>query len=648
MPIFSSLLQVKQSRQVRWSAPEKLPLGVWVLIVVMICFGGLLLVRLGDIQLRQGKDWRQLADQNSTFSVIVPAERGILLDRYGQPLVLNRKNYFTLTQPDTVWSSKVPIVRDEALTIMASSSGQAAFSPITFTLGRNYPLGSVLAHSLGYVSQVTREDLQKTPQLPLNELVGRTGLEALVQAQLQGKSGTTIFEVNALGKKLRLIDSTDTQPGETVATTLDPYLSAVAATAMGERRGAVIVFEVQTGAILSLVNLPSFDPNIFQPTLATSSAAAVATLTELNRQRQIQAYLQSQNQVMFNRAISGEYPPGSIFKLVTALAGLSENKITPETAVEDTGILKVGEYSYANWYYTQYGRTEGSIKLERAISRSNDIYFYKAAEALGPTALAAWARRFGLGSPVGIELWGESPGLVPDPAWKEHQTGDRWYLGNTYHFGIGQGDLLVTPLQIAQLVQAIAAQGRLCKLHLLAGTQIECRDLGLTEIQLNAVRGGMIGACSPGGTAFPFFPINQAILAQVSDENRQTQLNAGAVACKTGTAEFGATLNAAGFRPTHGWFVMFADLTSALKTQQPDVIESQSPIVLPETVVKNSWLDHTRWLELVAKQGFPGQIGIVVLVESQIETPFIEGSRDAGPVARAIYDWLVTGKQPSN
>lgn len=626
---------------------ERLPIFVWIFVVAMFSFAALLCVRLVDIQLRQGNNWRELADQNRWFHQVVPAERGVLLDRYGQPLTLNQKRYFKLKEANVVWSAKEPISRTAALDQLVSQSSASAsletnptaFSPITFTLSRVYPYGSTLAHVLGYVGQVTADDLKLNPRLPLAELVGRTGLEAKLNDVVNGRAGSVQYEVNALGQKLRLLAEVPNQPGQSTQTTLDPFIAEVAAKAMGNYTGAVVVFDAQTGAILTTISTPSFDPNTFQANPETATAAA-----ELQRNKRVQSYLTDTKKPLFNRAISGEYPPGSVFKLITALAGLSEGKITPETTVEDTGILKVGTYEYANWYYTQYGRTEGPIQLRRAIARSNDIYFYKAAEAVGPTALAAWARRFGLGQSIGLEVAGEAKGLVPDPVWKEKATGESWYLGNTYHFGIGQGDLLVTPVQIAQVVQAVSARGRLCKLHLLAGQETECHDLGLTLEELGAVRQGMIDACSPGGTAFPFFPVNQTALAQAAAQTETDELRAGAVACKTGTAEFGAVLNAQGHRPTHGWFVMFADLSQSLKTQlaveRPSVTQSATQAA----TLAGRLMDHDLWLEQVRKAGFPNEIGVVVLVESTPELPFVEGSREAGPVAKQIYDWLVGGK----
>jgi len=633
---------------------ESVPASFWLICLGMLGFGVLIVTRLVDLQLVQGQKYLVSSDQNRWFQQQIPAERGNILDRYDQTLTLNLKRYFAPVDPLAVWSPQVAIDRDRALDLMAVPiATQASFlaeknmiSPVNFSLQRGYPLGEALAHILGYVGAVTAEDLLKQSGLSLTELVGRTGLEARFQDQLRGRPGINKFEVNALGQKQRLLSAQSATTGVALKSTLDPYLAAISAQAMGTKTGAVVIFDVETGEVLSIVSNPSFDPNVFQPITDAASQAGI-----LARKNQVANYFQDPKLTMFNRAVAGTYPPGSIFKLVTALGGLAEGKITPETIVEDTGVLKVGDYGYANWYFTQYGRTEGSIALERAIARSNDIYFYKAAEMLGPTLLADWARRFGLGRPTGLEVSGEAKGLVPDPIWKEKQIGERWFLGNTYHFGIGQGDLLVTPVQVAQLVQAVANQGKLCKLHLLAETQVECSDLGLSSQQIKPVISGMIQACSPGGTAFPFFPVNAAALKAAGLDDQagfQEKLLAGAVACKTGTAEIGAA-NEQGHRPTHGWFIMTVRTDQILKPSLEKPLAATDSAILSTNLSgvfrspmlgQPDWQTHSNWLNLVKKVGFPRQIGIVVLVESSPEKIYAEGSADAGPVAKQIYDWM--------
>ncbi len=407
---------------------------------------------------------------------------------------------------------------------------------------------------MGYVGPISKDELLSQPDAKITDLVGRTGLERAFDRILAGTAGSIEVEVTAVGKTTRMLQETPMIPGEVVQTTMDPFLVEVAQKALSEVTGAIVVQDVQTGAILALVSSPTYDPNVF--TQFTKS------LTEQSqRRKQIQEILGDPRKVLFNRAIAGEYPPGSVFKIVTAVAGLESEKITKDTIVTDDGTLKVGDYSYANWYFTQYGRTEGAISLERAIARSNDIFFYKVAEFIGPHTLATWSRNLGLGSQTGIELNGEATGLVPDPEWKERTLGEQWYLGNTYHFGIGQGDVLVTPLQISQLFQTIANSGVRCQPHLTDQKQNSCFSLGIKEENLSPILKGMIEACSTGGTAFPFFAHNEQFESQ---EDPNEAIAKGAAACKTGTAEFGSA-DERGFRKTHGWFSVVVGLPEITK-----------------------------------------------------------------------------------
>jgi penicillin-binding protein 2 len=379
------------------------------------------------------------------------------------------------------------------------------------------------------------------------------------------------FEVNALGKTQRLLSTTAATYGRNLQSTLDAQLSTLAYQAMKGKQGAVVILDAKNGAVLTLLSAPSFDPNLFNDSKL--------------HQKEIRAYLQDERKVFFNRALSGSYPPGSVFKLVTAVAALQESAIDADSQVQDEGVLKVGDFSYANWYYTQYGRVEGAVDLQKALARSNDIFFYKAAEWLGPTKLANYSRMFGLGERSGIEAMSENRGLVPDPAWKEKQRGEPWYLGNTYHFGIGQGDLLVSPLQVASMTQAIANQGVLCQPTLLSEKAVQCRSLALDQDNVDQVIKGMVSACSSGGTAYPIFPLNEKY--------------PNLVACKTGTAEFGAA-DDRGYRPTHAWLTAIVNL-------------------LPEQ------LPH-----------LPRQLIITVLVESDEAKIYREGSQDAAPVVAEI------------
>ena len=567
------------------------------------------IARLIDLQVSSFSIFKAAALENSDFVLSVPATRGVFLDRYGNPLVKNIVRYWQKQNTDALFSKEVAVDESTALAVLATDSAQ-----VRREYTRWYPNHSTGAHVLGYVGPISKDELLLQPEAEITDLVGRIGLERAFNRTLAGKSGSIELEVTAVGKTTRVLKETPMIPGAVVQTTLDPYLMEVAQRAMGEVTGAVIIEDVQTGAILAAISAPTYDPNLFtQFTLTTEDKTL--------RHQRMQALLNDPRKVLFNRAVAGEYPPGSVFKLVTAIAGLESGSLTENTIVKDEGTLKVGDYSYANWYFSQYGRTEGDISLERAIARSNDIYFYKAAEFIGPNTLATWAKNLGLGSPTGIELHGEASGLVPDPEWKERTLHEQWFLGNTYHFGIGQGDVLVTPLQISQLFQTITNKGVRCQPHFTDQNQNTCYSLGIKDENLLPILKGLIAVCSTGGTAFPFFTHNQQF--ELGTDPNEAIL-AGAAACKTGTAEFGSA-DENGHRKTHGWFSVVAGM----------------PKVADSLEAGGDDLVRTAWLQSVREKPLPKSIVITVLVESDDAKPFREGSGDAAPIALKIVEWMV-------
>ncbi len=568
-----------------------------------VCIGFLALaIRLVDLQLVQGSTYRQISEENRFFRKSIPAERGVFFDRFKNPLVFNKPVYYKIDDPSKIFSEESLLTNQEAVEMMVASP--AAVVRRTF---RHYPNAQSLSGVLGYVGAVTKEEIQRHSQLKSDDEVGKIGLEKSLDFQIRGQDGEEVYELNARGLILREISEEPAKAGKNVHLTIDSELNAFVAEQMKAVKGAVVIGNPKTGELLSLVSTPSYDANVLSHPVYSTAEAKVKVQV-------IQNYFSDSNKLFFNRAISGSYPPGSVFKLVTALAGLEQGAFTVDTMVVDEGVLKVNDFEFGNWYYRQYGRVEGAVSVRRALARSNDIFFYKAAEWLGPQKLADSARMFGFGQPTGIELGSEAKGLVPDPAWKEKTIGEPWYLGNTYHFGIGQGDLLVTPLQIFNMTTVFANEGKRCVPHIISTVEgsdekkkIECQELGYSSEYLQAVWEGMVAACSTEGTAFPFFPWN------TDHEGKEK------VACKTGTAEFGAA-NEKGYRNTHGWFTMVGTLVQDEK--------NTSPVSTGSAQIKE-FLDQ-----------YPKEVVITVLVESDEAIPFKEGSRDAAPIAKAIYDWM--------
>lgn len=592
-----------------------------LLFISLLSAFSFLLVRLIDVEILKGEYFFNLAENNRYFTKKSPAERAVFLDRYGNALVKNEKQYFKYLKKDQLYSDKEFLSKDEALSLMATDSAS-----IGYEFNRIYPYKEALSSVLGYLSPVTQEDLEKDPNLIVSNRLGRMGMEQFFDKNLQSKGSVAKFEINALGKTQRLVSMEQQIYGQNIKTTLDPYLSELAYKAMGDKKGAVVVMDASNGEILTLISTPSFDANVFEENFLNNLYKRDSS-ESLSK---IRNYLNDDRQVFFNRSTGGAYPPGSVFKLVTALAALQEKVIDENTTVDDQGTLKVGDFEYANWYFTQYGRVEGVVDVKKALARSNDIFFYKAAEWLGPNKLAEYARLFGFGSITGLQTGQEANGLVPDPKWKEMKRGENWYLGNTYHFGIGQGDVLVTPIQITSMTQAIANHGNLCQSSLLPALKQNCRDLGIDEKNLEIVLSGMLGACSQGGTAYPLFPYNQNRVAGLADQSLSDseKINQGLVACKTGTAEFGAA-DERGYRKTHAW------TTAIVGIDQAKMLASSQDAVVDTTLPK-----RIEWLDLVKKTGFPKKLIITVLVESDLNQIYSEGSQDAAPVIAQILNWM--------
>lgn len=475
--------------------------------------------RLVFLQIIKGGEYKSLADGNRIREELIHAPRGIIYDRNGYPLVRNIPG-FRIRE-----GGKIKIItREEALMFQVKGSQELEIDSL-----REYLYPEVFAHVIGYLGEGNA-----------GNIVGKTGIEQKYNGVLTGVDGKRLIEVDANMQKLRVLGEIKPTPGQDIKTTLSRDLQLAAYEAMKDaEKGALVVTDPRTGEVLALVSKPSFSPNLF--TLGKKGVDVQEILSDINNP-------------LFNRTISGVYPPGSTFKIITAAAALENKVITADTKIEDVGILRIGEFSFPNWYFTQYGKTEGQIDIVKALKRSNDIFFYKIAAMVGLDDLNTMAKKFGLDSILGIDLQGEAAGLFPSSEWKIKNVGDKWYLGDTYHLGIGQGYLLVTPLQMNAWTAVIANGGTLYQPRLVKNypiTQLSNKqslrsnELNpivknqkfLKEETIELIREGMRQACSPGGTGWPLFNFKVS------------------VACKTGTAEFGDSKNR-----THAWFTIFAPI----------------------------------------------------------------------------------------
>jgi penicillin-binding protein 2 len=486
-----------------------------VLIIICILF----FARLVQVQLVEGSVYRNRAENNRIVTRRQAATRGAISDRDGNQLVRNVPSYKRLV-PGTnlVQDQFETITKQQALSLDGKEDEW-----IFLDIDREYIFGKTLSPLLGYVNEVSQEELDDLgPDYVVGDLIGKSGIEKYFEDKLRGNPGNELLETNSSGETQRTIGSNEPTTGQDITLSIDLKLQQTLYDAFEGRTGAAVALKPETGEILSLVRVPSFDPNDISKSLV------------------------EENQPFFNRAVAGAYPPGSIFKPIVMTAGLEEGIIDRDYTVEDTGEIRIDQYRYGNWYYDQYGRTEGQVDLVKALQRSNDIFFYKLGELVGPNNIAKWAQLFGLGTTTNLNFPGEVPGLVPNPEWKRRFTGSNWFLGNTYHYAIGQGDLQVTPIQMALVTAVFANGGRLCDPtieKISQGSQVSCKELGISIETLDTIKEGMIAACQPGGTAFPFFDF-------IADQNLPTDRQ---VACKTGTAQFGDPQDR-----THAWFMIFA------------------------------------------------------------------------------------------
>ncbi|NMB84063.1 hypothetical protein GYA28_02130 [Candidatus Roizmanbacteria bacterium] len=493
------------------------------LFFVLLSFLGLSL-RLFQLTIVKGAYYRQLSEQNRIRELILEAKRGTIIDRKGFIIAEN-------IAPDNKKN-------DER---MASR--------------RIYHLPEAIAHIIGYRQTADANDLKNDPclnKLDLGDKTGKKGVEKLFDCQLRGYHGKKLIEVDAKGKYLKTLSIVMPQEGDKIQLALDLDLQNKTYEMIKDKKAAVVAVKPQTGEILVFASSPSFNPQDFED----------------NNSQKIDQYLTDKNKPLFDRISEAAYPPGSIFKIALAAGALEEKKIDDKTVFEDTGVITAGPAKFGNWYFLQYGKTEGMVDITKAIQRSNDIFFYRVGQLLGPDRIKSWAEEFGYGQPTGFGL-NETEGLLPSTFWKEETLKESWYLGDTYNYAIGQGYTLVTPLQTVAATASVANNGYLCQPQFLKNPKSKCRKLPLSQNTLNLIHKGMVEACAPGGTGWPFFQFGimkkqpslktatqSAVITGLADSGDATAsglFQPISVACKTGTAESHVPSGI-----SHAWFTVYA------------------------------------------------------------------------------------------
>ena len=479
---------------------------------------GLLAGRLYYLQVVNADEYALLADENRINHRLLPPARGRIFDRHGVILARNSPTYrvFVIREqtadvPATLFrlAQLIPLPQQRIVEVLAETRRRRPFVPIVVRedldwtevsriaihapdlpgvsldagLLRSYPAGATMAHVLGYVGPVSERELSGDPLLELPEFrVGKNGVEKAYDEALRGRAGLSRFEVNALGREIKELYREDGEPGQDLTLTIDLDLQRyVHRRLSSEASASAVVLDVHTGDVLALVSVPTFDPSGFINGL---SRDAWRDLTSDPRTP------------LVDKAISGQYPPGSTFKMIVALAALEAGLTGPDHEVLCSGVTHIGHYRFHCW--RRWGH--GQLRLVDALAQSCDVYFYDLAKRVGVDAIARMARRFGLGEKLAIDLPGERPGLVPDRAWKQATRGAPWQLGETLIVGIGQGYMQATPLQLAVMTARIANGGRAVRPRLLrgdpaAGNASEPEPVppvGVSDWSLRFVKQGML------------------------------------------------------------------------------------------------------------------------------------------------------------
>ncbi len=579
------------------------------LIVVLF---GTLTIQLVRMQVFEADEYQQRAENNRLRELQVLPLRGLIYDRNGVPLVQNVANYTAVITPadlpgghkDEVFARlgavlnmpaqeiaqkvreedgnpyeavviKDELDRDTALVLKELTPNLPGVE-LRVEARRRYPSGDLTSHIVGYVGRISEEEYAslRPRGYILNDQVGKTGIEDDYEDVLRGKPGEELAEVDASGRQLDVLDARAAQPGQSVFLTIDLELQRQATEALRDFMGSsdnatAVVMDVNSGEILAMVSLPAFDNNLF------SSAISQQELDDL---------LNQPGKPLVNHAIAEMYAPGSTFKTITGLAALQEGVASTNTVITSKGYITVeNEYDPNVVYYFRDWAALGALDFYRGVAMSSDVYFYylaggKADEGfrgLGEDRLARYARAFGLGELTGVDLPGESPGIVPDARWKEENWGETWYVGDTYSFGIGQGYLAVTPLQLLNAAATIANGGELLRPRLVKEIQDDHRNT--------------VAAFGP--EVRRQVPVNPDYLAVMAEAMRQS-VDSGvassakvaglSIAGKTGTAEFGEQ-HADGKYDTHGWFVGFApfedpEIAVAVFVQRGGGFQNAAPV----------------------------------------------------------------------
>ncbi len=490
---------------------------------IKIAVGGVLATRLGYLQLYRSNEFKTLSEENRLKLQLIAPSRGRILDRNEVAIAINEINYILMADPVNRESVAKSIVRLKEILELDDSSYNSILAEIRKNKSLNpvpvvshldweqvskislyrhelagleidvgqlryYPLGEITSHLTGYVGLVSEKDEINNPLMRLPDFkIGKNGVEKVHESSLRGQAGVRRLEVNAHGLIIREVEREDSEAGEDLRLSIDMRLQQYAAEVMGENTGAVVVMDVRTGEIITYLSLPGYDSNLM------SKAVSGKYWNEL---------LKDKRNPLINKCVAGQYPPGSTFKMMTALAALEAGVVNASTSFFCPGHVDLGSHRFHCWKKGGHG----TVDVIRALSESCDTYFYHVGQKVGIDKIADISRKFGLGKMTGIDIPNEKAGLMPDQAWKRKRYKMPWLPGETLNCSIGQGYVLTTPVQLSVMTAMLANGGRFVRPNLAAGENPNIKDiepLNINPKNLDLVLRGMYASTNiAGGTAF--------------------------------------------------------------------------------------------------------------------------------------------------
>ena len=513
------------------------------------------------------RNGRLLADNQTSFSLAIVAERvediESLLSAIVEILSLNtqqleriREELAKRSRPDAAVVI-LEALSEKQVALLAVNRHRLPGIEVVSRLVRSYPMGAIAAHAVGSVRRLTKEDLAtiEPVQYSGSQFIGKRGVEAFYEKSLHGKVGYQKVETDAYGRVRRVLDVQGAQSGQNLTLHLDSKLQAASVDALDGRRGAIVALDPTTGGVLAMVSQPSYDPNLFVSGMSSSQFSELSSSIYLP---------------LFNRAVNGQYAPGSTFKPVVGLAGISSATTDWDETIEDKGWFKLPgqDRVYRDWSWTKDNSGgQGEVNLHRAIYRSSNVYFYDLASRMEVDSLLGFAGQFGFGRNLALDIPQASSGLLPTPEWKRDVKNQPWYPGDSVNLGIGQGDLLATPLQMATVAATIANRGRVVRPKMLLSSDDTIGEMnsveeppqivGLSEEDWESMVDSMEDVVHRGGKGFrgngtAWAYIGQKIgyrMAGKSGTAQVVEINQGEVYDEEALTEF---------RRKHAWFIAFA------------------------------------------------------------------------------------------